>query len=82
MACRSLAAFLTAIYMTRLMLYTFHGPNRTGEREAAHLHEAPVVMTAPLVVLGVLSAFGGFLNDPAWSAHRAGPMCSTDGSIP
>ena len=28
------AAFLTAIYMTRMMLYTFHGPNRTGERGA------------------------------------------------
>jgi NADH-quinone oxidoreductase subunit L len=60
------AALLTAVYMTRLMLYTFHGPNRTGEREAAHLHEAPAVMTAPLVVLGVLSAIGGFLNAPAW----------------
>ena len=23
-------------------------------------------MTGPLVVLGVLSAIGGFLNDPAW----------------
>ncbi len=31
------AALLTAIYMTRMMLYTFHGPNRTGEAEQAHL---------------------------------------------
>ncbi len=60
------AAFLTAIYMTRLMIYTFHGANRTGEREAAHLREAPMVMTGPLIVLGALSAVGGFLNDPAW----------------
>jgi NADH-quinone oxidoreductase subunit L len=59
------AAFLTAIYMTRLMIYTFHGPNRTGESERSHLHEAPWVMTGPLVVLGVLSAFGGWLNLPA-----------------
>jgi len=58
------AAFLTAIYMTRLMLYTFHGPNRTGEAERSHLHEAPWVMTGPLVVLGALSAFGGWLNLP------------------
>jgi NADH-quinone oxidoreductase subunit L len=58
------AAFFTAVYMTRLMLYTFHGPNRTGEREAPHLREAPAVMTGPLIVLGVLSAVGGFLNDP------------------
>ncbi|MBA3671682.1 MAG: NADH-quinone oxidoreductase subunit L, partial [Gemmatimonadaceae bacterium] len=25
------AALMTAVYMTRMMLYTFHGPNRTGE---------------------------------------------------
>jgi len=58
------AAFLTAVYMTRMMLYTFHGPNRTGEAERSHLHEAPWVMTGPLVVLGALSAFGGWLNLP------------------
>jgi NADH-quinone oxidoreductase subunit L len=59
------AAFLTAVYMTRMMLYTFHGPNRTGEREREHLREAPLIMTAPLVVLGVLSVLGGWLNLPA-----------------
>jgi len=58
------AALLTAFYMTRLMLYTFHGPNRTGEREREHLHEAPPVMTGPLVVLGVLTVFGGALDLP------------------
>ena len=52
-------ALLTAFYMTRLMLYTFHGPNRTGEAERPHLHEAPWVMTGPLVVLGALSLLGG-----------------------
>jgi NADH-quinone oxidoreductase subunit L len=59
------AALLTAFYMTRMMLYTFHGPNRTGAREQVHLHEAPWVMTGPLVVLGILSAAGGVLNLPA-----------------
>jgi NADH-quinone oxidoreductase subunit L len=58
------AALLTAIYMTRMMIYTFHGPNRTGNAEREHLHEAPWVMTGPLVVLGALSAFGGWLNLP------------------
>jgi NADH-quinone oxidoreductase subunit L len=58
------AALLTAFYMTRLMLYTFHGPNRTGEREREHLHEAPPVMTGPLVVLGLLTVLGGGLNVP------------------
>ncbi len=58
------AALLTAIYMTRMMLYTFHGPNRTGNEEEKHLHEAPWIMTGPLLVLGLLSAFGGWLNFP------------------
>jgi NADH-quinone oxidoreductase subunit L len=60
------AALMTAVYMTRMMLYTFHGPNRTGEKERSHLGEAPWVMTGPLVVLGVLSAVGGWLNIPAF----------------
>jgi NADH-quinone oxidoreductase subunit L len=59
------SALMTAIYMTRMMLYTFHGPNRTGEAERPHLAEAPWVMTGPLVVLGVLSLVGGWLNVPA-----------------
>jgi NADH-quinone oxidoreductase subunit L len=58
------AALLTAIYMTRMMLYTFHGPNRTGEAERAHLREAPWIMTGPLVVLAVGSLFAGWLNLP------------------
>ena len=58
------AALLTAIYMTRMMLYTFHGPSRTGETNTPHLAEAPWVMTGPLVVLGVLSLIGGWLNLP------------------
>jgi NADH-quinone oxidoreductase subunit L len=60
------AALMTAVYMTRMMLYTFHGPNRTGEKERSFLREAPWVMTGPLVVLGVLSATGGWLNLPAF----------------
>ena len=58
------AAFLTAFYMARLMLYTFHGPNRTGDLERPHLGEAPWVMTGPLVVLAALTVLGGALNLP------------------
>jgi NADH-quinone oxidoreductase subunit L len=31
-----------------------------------HPHESPAVMTLPLIVLAVLSLFGGLLNVPAW----------------
>jgi NADH-quinone oxidoreductase subunit L len=59
------AALMTAVYMTRMMIYTFHGPNRTGEEERKHLHEAPWIMTGPLVVLGFFAVFGGWFNLPA-----------------
>jgi NADH-quinone oxidoreductase subunit L len=58
------AALITAFYMARLMTMTFLDQNRTGERERTHLHDAPWVMTAPLIVLGVLSVLGGLLNLP------------------
>jgi NADH-quinone oxidoreductase subunit L len=74
------AALLTAFYMTRMMLYTFHGPNRSGPAAEPHLHEAPWVMTGPLVVLGALSLAGGILNLPAivgggqWLHHWLEPV--------
>ena len=58
------AALLTAFYMARLLTMTFLGENRTGEQERHHLHEAPMVMTGPLIVLGALSAIGGIINLP------------------
>jgi NADH-quinone oxidoreductase subunit L len=67
-----LAALLTAFYMARLMAMTFLGENRTGEKERPHLHEAPWIMTGPLVLLGILSAVGGALNLPeAFGGHQA-----------
>jgi NADH-quinone oxidoreductase subunit L len=65
------AALLTAIYMTRMMLYTFHGPNRSGDAERPHLAEAPWIMTIPLVALGVLSAVGGWFNLPAFLGNQS-----------
>ena len=81
------AALLTAFYMTRLMLYTFHGPNRTGEREREHLHEAPWIMTGPLVALGVLTVIGGALNVPrllgggAYLEHWLEPVTAAAGQL-
>ncbi len=71
------AALMTAIYMTRMMIYTFHGPNRTGEKEREHLAEAPMVMTGPLVILGILTVAGGWLNIPEF-ARFLGPVGGLD----
>jgi NADH-quinone oxidoreductase subunit L len=58
------AALMTAFYMTRMMIMTFHGPNRTGEKERSFLHEVSPVMWVPLVILAVLSVVGGWINVP------------------
>jgi NADH-quinone oxidoreductase subunit L len=59
-----LAAMMTAIYMTRLMMMTFLTPSRMDEETEHHVHESPWTMWVPLAVLAVLSVFGGFLNWP------------------
>ncbi len=56
------AALLTAFYITRLMILTFGGEERWPD--AADPHEAPPIMTAPLVILAVLAAIGGVSNTP------------------
>ncbi len=55
-------AGMTAFYMTRLMALTFWGESRVPSD--VHPHESPTSMTLPLIVLGVLSVFGGFLGIP------------------
>jgi NADH-quinone oxidoreductase subunit L len=53
-----LTAFVTALYMTRTVLLTFFGDYR-GE---AHPHESPGVMTAPMILLAILSVGAGFMS--------------------
>jgi NADH-quinone oxidoreductase subunit L len=65
--------------MGRLMAMTFHGENRTGEAERPHLHEAPAVMTGPLIVLALLSLVGGAINLPHFVEA---PRLSSAGSSP
>lgn len=50
-------ALLTAAYMGRLWWITFFGAPRSHASE--HAHENRPVMTAPLVILGILSLVGG-----------------------
>jgi NADH-quinone oxidoreductase subunit L len=58
----TIAAFFTAFYMGRQVFMVFFGESRS--EPATHAKESPVVMTIPLIVLAVLSIFGGFLNFP------------------
>jgi NADH-quinone oxidoreductase subunit L len=60
-----LTAGLTAFYMFRLLYITFFGGFRGTEEQRHHVHESPLAMTIPLIVLAILSAIGGFVNVPA-----------------
>ena len=56
-----ITALLTAIYMTRLMYYVFWSPSRVPAEVKAHAHEAPFVMSAPVLILGFGSMIAGAL---------------------
>lgn len=62
-------AAMTATYMFRLYYLTFHGDFRGTEEQKHHLHESPLNMTLPLVVLAILSIIGGFINLPHFIDH-------------
>lgn len=50
--------------MFRLLMLTFFGGFRGTEEQAHHLHESPVSMTFPLIVLALLSLVGGAVQFP------------------
>ncbi len=58
-----LVAFLTAFYMFRLVILTFHGKPRNKEKYD-HTHESPFVMVLPLIVLSTLSIFFWYTPNP------------------
>ncbi len=59
-----ITAGMTAFYMFRLLFLTFFGKSRVEESAAHHIHESPKVMTVPLMILAILSIFGGYLGVP------------------
>jgi len=54
-------AFVTAIYMFRLIFLTFWGENRAVPEVQQHIHESPAVMTVPLIILAVPAALLGMV---------------------
>jgi NADH-quinone oxidoreductase subunit L len=76
-----LTALLTSFYMFRLIFLTFFGKQRYDEHHV-HVHESPWTMLGPLVILAVLSIFGGwfalpsFWGGPDYFANFLGPVFS------
>jgi NADH-quinone oxidoreductase subunit L len=57
-----IGAGITAFYMSRLFFMTFHGKRRW--EDDVHPHESPLLMTVPMMVLAVGSAFLGLILGP------------------
>ncbi len=62
--------FITALYSFRLFFMTFHGQEKMDKHTWEHLHECPLVVTVPLLILAIPSLILG-----AWFA---GPMLFGD----
>ena len=71
---------LTSFYMFRVFILTFYGEFRGTEKQAHHLHESPITMTLPLIILAVFSVAGGLINLPHFAggneflAHWLAPL--------
>ena len=75
-----LGALITAFYMFRMMFLTFWGSFRGTKEQEHHLHESPISMTIPLIILAILSIVGGFIGIPEvlggghWLASYLAPV--------
>ncbi len=75
-----IGAAMTAFYMFRLYATTFLGQFRGTHDQEHHLHESPISMTLPLILLAVASAIAGALGIPAlmggnhWLSHQLIPI--------
>ena len=78
-----ITAMFTAFYMFRMLYLTFYGKFRGTHEQEHHLHESPASMTLPLIILALLSIFGGLLGVPEslgghhWLEHFLAPVFET-----
>ncbi len=61
----SISSMMTAFYMFRLVYLTFYGNFRGSDETKKHIHESPLTITIPLIILCLLSIVGGILGLPA-----------------
>jgi NADH-quinone oxidoreductase subunit L len=74
----SIASIMTAFYMFRLIYLTFFNSFRGTEEQKHHLHESPSLITLPLIILAILSFFGGIISLPghSWLNEYLSPLFS------
>jgi NADH-quinone oxidoreductase subunit L len=64
-----LTAFLTSIYSWRLIFKTFHGAYNNKKLKIEEMHESPMVMLVPLIILSIGAIFAGFLFKDLFIGH-------------
>ena len=64
-----LTALLTSIYSWRLIFKTFHGTYNNQKVKIEEMHESPVVMLIPLIILAIGAIFAGFLFKDLFIGH-------------
>jgi len=57
----TLGVLVTALYSFRMYYLVFHGKERMDEHTRHHLHETPLVVTVPLILLAIPSVFIGWI---------------------
>jgi NADH-quinone oxidoreductase subunit L len=75
-----IGAAMTAFYMFRLYTTTFLGNFRGTPDQENHVHESPLAMTLPLILLAIASALAGAIGIPEmmgghhWLSHNLIPI--------
>jgi len=62
-------ALLTSIYSWRLIFKTFHGTYNNKKLKIEEMHESPLVMILPLIILSIGAIFSGFLFKDLFIGH-------------
>jgi len=60
----TITAGLTSFYMFRVLFMTFFGESRVEPEVEKHIHESPASMAIPMIILAILSIFGGYIGVP------------------
>ncbi len=63
-------AFLTSIYSWRLIFKTFHGNFNNKELSVDKIHESPLVMIVPLIILAIGAIFAGMAFKGLFIGHE------------
>ncbi|MDX1730189.1 MAG: NADH-quinone oxidoreductase subunit L [Aurantimonas coralicida] len=65
-----ISALLTSFYSWRLIFLTFHGKPRASADVMHHVHESPMVMLAPLLILSVGALLAGIVFEGFFVGHE------------